>query len=320
MSIIFLILSFLVFLAAISGLLSIISKNNAINKQNEKTLREIFENKITQEQLLASEKSQKEAEINQFYAEANKTLQEKMKKEYEELARYRVMQLDIINQQITEEKKSVLIANSKELSKKLEESRKYLEDEVAKATSLAEERKKEIEYGLQQLMSMEGAARTARIREYEEKNKEDFYKIILEEEDLTEIEKLEEIVHLFRNSKPIRKAIYEIYYKNPVSDLIKRVTEGRRISGIYKITHMESGMCYIGQSVDIGNRWLQHIKRGSGADEPTGSKLYPAMSKYRVYSFKFEIIEEVDPSLLSVREKYWGEYFGSKIFGFSIKN
>ena len=29
--------------------------------------------------------------------------------------------------------------------------------------------------------------------------------------------------------------------------------------GIYKITCNETGKCYIGQSIDIENRWLQHI-------------------------------------------------------------
>jgi len=28
-------------------------------------------------------------------------------------------------------------------------------------------------------------------------------------------------------------------------------------------------MCYIGQAVDIAERWKQHIKRGIGADPPT---------------------------------------------------
>jgi len=39
--------------------------------------------------------------------------------------------------------------------------------------------------------------------------------------------------------------------------------------GIYKITNINNGKVYIGQAVNIAERWRQHIKRGVGADPPT---------------------------------------------------
>ena len=168
------------------------------------------------------------------------------------------------------------------------------------------------------LTAKEKAAIEARIREYEELNQQEFYKIQMTSEDLMEIEELELIIPKLRNPRPLRQAMFNIYYRNNVKDLINRVTKGARVSGIYKITHIETGMCYIGQSVDIGNRWMQHCKRGAGVDEATTIKLYPAMMKYGIHKFKYEIIEETDK--LSEREKYWGDYFGAKVFGYSIKN
>jgi hypothetical protein len=44
------------------------------------------------------------------------------------------------------------------------------------------------------------------------------------------------------------------------------------------------------------------------------------MQKHGIYNFKFEIIEQVPETKLSEREKYWSEYFGAKVFGYSIKN
>jgi group I intron endonuclease len=78
-------------------------------------------------------------------------------------------------------------------------------------------------------------------------------------------------------------------------------------------------MCYVGQAVDIANRWKQHIKRGIGAEAPTKNKLYPAMINYGVENFKFEIIQECPTNLLNEREKYWQDAFKAKEFGYSIK-
>jgi group I intron endonuclease len=78
-------------------------------------------------------------------------------------------------------------------------------------------------------------------------------------------------------------------------------------------------MCYVGQAVNIADRWKQHIKRGLGAETPTKNKLYPAMTEFGVENFTFEIIEECDKAQLNDREDYWQEYFKAKEFGYSIK-
>lgn len=169
------------------------------------------------------------------------------------------------------------------------------------------------------LKSLEAAAIAARMRQYEEDNKESFYYIQLEDRDLVEINEILSVVELFRNTIPIRKAIFDIYYRKPLKDLTQRLTFGKRVTGIYKITQIATGKCYIGQSVDIANRWLQHCKRGFGVDALTNNKLYPEMYKYGIHNFKYEIIEEVEKDRLSEQEKYWSNYFGAKVFGYTMK-
>ena len=78
-------------------------------------------------------------------------------------------------------------------------------------------------------------------------------------------------------------------------------------------------MCYVGQAVDIAERWKQHIKRGIGADPPTQNKLYPAMLSIGVENFTFEVIEECAGNLLNEREDYWQKFYQAKEFGYSIK-
>jgi group I intron endonuclease len=74
--------------------------------------------------------------------------------------------------------------------------------------------------------------------------------------------------------------------------MIGRVLPNRKIMGIYKITNLDNGMCYIGQSVDVADRWRQHVKRGVGAEPVTQNKLYPAMKSIGVENFMFELVEE----------------------------
>ena len=105
------------------------------------------------------------------------------------------------------------------------------------------------------------------------------------------------------------------YIKNKVNALVLRVVGSERISGIYKITHIESGKCYVGQSVDIGERWKQHVKRGVGAEPLTNNKLYPAMMELGIENFTFEIVERTtDTSKLNEMEKYWQEFYQAKEF------
>lgn len=78
-------------------------------------------------------------------------------------------------------------------------------------------------------------------------------------------------------------------------------------------------MCYVGQSVNVSERWRQHIKRGVGAEAPTRNRLYPAMLAVGVENFTFELIEECEREKLDEREDFWQDYFHAKDFGYSIK-
>lgn len=165
--------------------------------------------------------------------------------------------------------------------------------------------KEEIEKKLESLKSTESAAVAARIRMYEEANKEKFYMIQVEESDSEEIDELLDILPKLRNPVPLRKALFDIYFRQPVKDMIYRVVgPDERPSGVYKITFIETGECYVGQSVDISIRFMQHIRRGFGIDDISSSKLYAAMLKYGLHRFKFEVVERCSEELLNEKEKY----------------
>ena len=156
-------------------------------------------------------------------------------------------------------------------------------------------------------------------RAEEIKQQQDFYKLNLSLLDMEEIKKLKSIIPYLRDSEPLNKVIWKVYYEKPYTDLVGRVVGSKVKTGIYKITNQENQMCYVGQAVNIADRWKQHIKRGLGAETPTKNKLYPAMAEFGVENFTFEIIEECDKTKLNDREDYWQEYFKAKEFGYSIK-
>ena len=70
--------------------------------------------------------------------------------------------------------------------------------------------------------------------------------------DIEEIKAIRSISHLLRNTEPINKVIWKVYYEKPTTDLIGRVIGSGAHTGIYKITNLNNQMCYIGQAVKIG--------------------------------------------------------------------
>lgn len=82
--------------------------------------------------------------------------------------------------------------------------------------------------------------------------------------------------------------------------------------GIYKITNLINGKCYIGQSVDIYDRW-----RKETAPSAKTYSLQRAFQKYNVKNFNFEIIEEVPYTQLNEREQYWIDYYDSYEHGYN---
>lgn len=79
-------------------------------------------------------------------------------------------------------------------------------------------------------------------------------------------------------------------------------------SGIYLIRHKtESGLVYVGRSIDIHQRWRQHINGYRSA-----KKLQEAFSEHGVESFEFTILEEVDEvSQMGKKETFYIDLYDS---------
>lgn len=211
-------------------------------------------------------------------------------------------------QQYEEEAHNEYLTTLKELTEYVEKQTKQYQEELVLLDNLIADKQ-----------SIVNAAVEASKRAEEMATKHSFYRLILSDEDIVEISRLKEVAPYLRDSEPLNKVIWKVYYEKPYTDLIGRVVGTGTHTGIYKITNISNNMCYVGQAANIAERWRQHIKRGIGAEAPTRNKLYPAMASFGVENFTFEIIEECDRELLNDREDYWQDYFHAKDFGYSIK-
>lgn len=80
---------------------------------------------------------------------------------------------------------------------------------------------------------------------------------------------------------------------------------------IYKITNKINGKMYIGKTIfTVEQRWKEHQKDSRRRDFEK-RPLYSAIKKYGIENFSIEEVEECPIEILSEREKYWIEYYGS---------
>ena len=88
------------------------------------------------------------------------------------------------------------------------------------------------------------------------------------------------------------------------------------IIGIYKITS-PSGKIYIGQSVNIKNRWNQYRLLYKTI---MGPMLFNSFKKYGVENHIFEVIEECILEQLNEREEFWILFYNSQNKGLNLNS
>lgn len=201
-----------------------------------------------------------------------------------------------------------------------EEYLKALEDIAMETAAVLASKREEVKIAEQQLATLRAkadAAIAAAKREEEKLLEIDKYKILVTDLDLLEINRLREIAPYFRNARAIYKIIWESYYRNLTTEMVNRVVGAGSHTGVYKLTNLTNQKVYIGQAVDIGERFKQHTKCGLGIDTPS-NMLYAAMTKDGVENFTFEVLEECERSQLNDREKYYIEFYRAQEYGYNM--
>lgn len=117
-------------------------------------------------------------------------------------------------------------------------------------------------------------------------------------------------------SKAMNKVLWTELVRQPTTEMVKRLTGGERISGIYKITNTETGWSYIGRSVNVGNRLTEHVRSAIGASSTAQQQVHKEMGK-NLLDWEFEILEKVDEDKLGEREKFYIDFYDTVNLGYN---
>lgn len=157
---------------------------------------------------------------------------------------YYELQMEIAQNKLNEELIKATAAKNENINLFQQEYNEIVQDTLKEF--------RELSNNVSEMKNIHAAAVEAAKRAEEMKNQQDFYRICLEESDKKEIEALRSIEHLFRNTEPLNKVIWKCYYEKPTTDMIGRVVGAGTHTGIYRITEIATGKCYVGQAVKIG--------------------------------------------------------------------
>lgn len=296
------------------GLFLIYKANNIKNQRIEQINRQdkILQDKKTQITLLKQEENhlctsicQNEKRLNILQAIKENINQEVLKQE-ESLKQHYQQKKQQINQEYQNYKTSLQL----EYQLKEEENNIKLKQLTIK--------KESIESQIQEIKKIYQAAAADRVREKEKKDKQSFYRINISDKQISDISKLQQWKYNLFDPTIVAKIIWSSYIIKPTSNLCNRVLGSSSVCGIYKITNINTGDVYIGQSVNIADRFKQHIKCGLGIDASPTNKLYNNMQQFGVWNFTFEVLQKCQRSKLNDKERFWIDMYQSNKIGMNV--
>ena len=220
----------------------------------------------------------------------------------------------LIEEKRKEKEKAMLLMLEKEQKEKIDyynkEAEQFLTEQIlmkAKYKAQVDEVKRELDEFSEKRAAINEAIR----RERELEEAEDFYRIVVPPDDQEDIEVLNTIAPRLRNKEALNKLIYSVFIQRPMDEMIKRVTGGRDVSGIYKITYLKTGEAYIGKTTNIKKRWGEHCKSALDIGTIAHSSFHNRLKKDGLWNYTFEILEEVPKEQLTEREKFYIQLYGT---------
>lgn len=245
------------------------------------------------------------------------------KKEYE---KYLETAVDIVNKQVQEIKTSKIETMNAELAVISAANKKAADQEFAQYTASYEEKKllltteiDTIQAKLTEFQEQQNAINREIMRRREIEEKQDFYRICIDKEAEEDMKIIQTFLPQLHFREKINKLIYDNYISKPTLEMAKRVLSGRDPSGIYKITNIQTGEIYIGQSTGVKTRWTNHVKSACGLEGVADSMFQRALKKYGVDNFTFELLEEVEKENLRTREKFYIMNYETDKYGYNQK-
>ena len=144
-----------------------------------------------------------------------------------------------------------------------------------------------------------------------------FYTIQLPEEYYEDIEfLLTTVAAKIAHPDIISKLVWQEYVKPNLENTFKRI-EIKAEPGIYKLTSLQNGKCYIGKSTDIKRRITDHFKSVVGITSIAEQAVHHAIRKEGFWNWTIEVITYCDKEQLNDLEKYYIDFFKAQEFGYN---
>ena len=261
-------------------------------------------------------KTNKKVEINKEIEEINKGLEEEKQRKEKEIQMY-----EQTVGHMKENMSNAMSVYSDQLDLLYNEKEKEYDARVARLEEAYDQSQQgileQIEYNkkeLDKIASTRAAAINAQFKEQEIKENKDFYTLTISDVEKREIKIIKSIEDMLRDPRPLRMLIWSTYYLKKANTLCSNVLGPNKKTGIYKITSLIDGRCYIGQAVDAKERFRDHMKAGLGIDAPQ-NKFYEIMQQQGLENFTFELLEECPKDELNEKEKFYIELYKSYDYG-----
>lgn len=245
---------------------------------------DITENKLKEiDHSIEEQRQIRQAELEQFLSG--------QKEYYQKLLDDTIKQCEIQDETIKE-------ASETKWREAMEQIQKY-NDSIAEAKS-----------------RFEGIERTLRAYDLEQQQKL-FYTIQLPEEYHEDIDfLLTTVAAKVQHPDIISKLVWTEYVKPNIEDTFKRI-EIKAEPGIYKLTSLINGKCYIGKSTNVKTRIADHFKSAIGIKSIADQAVHHAILKEGFQNWQIEIITYCDKDKLSELEKYYIDFFKAQEFGYN---
>ena len=145
-----------------------------------------------------------------------------------------------------------------------------------------------------------------------EENKKGWFSFRVSEREQRLISTIAEISSLYPE---LKKELATIEWKKIWLPQVQSWSSSINVRGIYRLVLKEDEtVCYVGQAVNIKDRWYEHIKKMIGADNKGNERVYD----YRPDEFYWTVLEEECNDLNSA-ERYWIEYYCCREKGLNRK-
>ena len=158
----------------------------------------------------------------------------------------------------------------------------------------------------------------APLQQYEkEKQERLYYTIQVPDEYKDDIDfLLTTVAEKIQHPDIINKLVWAEYVKPYIDETFKRINIEDK-SGIYKLTSLLNGKCYIGKSTNIKKRISDHFKSVIGISSIADQAVHHAIAREGYWNWTIEPIIYCDKDKLSELEKYYINFFKAQEFGYN---